>query len=302
MKFLRSSVLVLAALAVGGSVFAQNLITNPNFDTDISSWLYTGTSAFSTQDAEGSPASGSVAITNNYPSAFVGQAIYSSPCVAVTPGDHYSYGGKFLLPTGQESDAYAETAMELYSDGGCTTILNGEASPSVGPKDSWQSVVQDNLAIGAGVHSIRIGALIATGNNPSPPLIGYFDDAFLIKGSVTAPCVADDTTLCLHAGRYKVNVQWRTHSDSGAGHGTSLTDDSGDYWFFDPTNVELIIKAVSACVDPFNRYWVFLAGLTNVEVTVTVVDTHTGQVRTYVNPLDRTFVTVLDTNAFATCP
>ena len=51
-----------------------------------------------------------------------------------------------------------------------------------------------------------------------------------------------------------------------------------------------------------NRYWVFAAGLTNVHVDLTVTDTQTGQIKTYINPQGRTYVTILDTNAFATCP
>jgi ribulose-5-phosphate 4-epimerase/fuculose-1-phosphate aldolase len=50
------------------------------------------------------------------------------------------------------------------------------------------------------------------------------------------------------------------------------------------------------------RHWVFAAGLTNVEVTLRVVDTFAGSVKTYVNPLGTAYQPIQDTSAFATCP
>ncbi|MGH9442497.1 MAG: hypothetical protein ACRD16_09495 [Thermoanaerobaculia bacterium] len=302
MNFRRSAFLALAALAVGGTAIAQNLMDNPNFDTNLLLWSTSGGSAeFDSRDADGLTTSGSAKITNNLSAAESGQGILGNPCIGVSPGDHYSFGGKFFVPTGQAS-AIDSPALQYFSGTTCTGALGGTSPNSPATPGVWQTVSSDNVTIPDGVQSIRLAAFLSTGNDPSPPLVGYFDDAFLIKGSITAPCVADDTTLCLHGGRYRVNVYWRTHSDYGDGHGTVLTDDSADYWFFDPTNVELILKVKDACVDPFNHFWVFIAGLTNVEVTVTVIDTHTGVVRTYTNPLDRSYVTALDTNAFATCP
>ena len=59
---------------------------------------------------------------------------------------------------------------------------------------------------------------------------------------------------------------------------------------------------VNTCGTTFDKFWVFAAGLTNVQVTLTVVDTESGQVRVYDNPLERTYVTITDTGAFDTCP
>ena len=43
-------------------------------------------------------------------------------------------------------------------------------------------------------------------------------------------------------------------------------------------------------------------GLTDVNVVLTVTDTMTGLVRTYVNPQGTAFQPIQDTSAFATCP
>ena len=62
------------------------------------------------------------------------------------------------------------------------------------------------------------------------------------------------------------------------------------------------MKAVNACTFNPPRYWVFARGLANVEVTMRVTDTTTGAVRQYLNPLNKAFAPIQDTNAFATCP
>lgn len=117
----------------------------------------------------------------------------------------------------------------------------------------------------------------------------------------TATCTPSDTALCLNADRYKVEADWRTATASGVGHAIELTSETGYFWFFGADNVEVIVKVLEAC--PVNsRYWVFAAGLTNVEVTLRVTDTKSGTVRTYVNPLGAAFKPLQDTNAFPTCP
>ncbi|MEP6769608.1 MAG: hypothetical protein ABJC61_13125 [Acidobacteriota bacterium] len=60
--------------------------------------------------------------------------------------------------------------------------------------------------------------------------------------------------------------------------------------------------ALAGSVGRRRRWWVFAGGLTNVEVTLTVSDLHTGAVRTYRNPLGTAFQPLQDTAAFATCP
>ena len=67
------------------------------------------------------------------------------------------------------------------------------------------------------------------------------------------------------------------------------------------TNVEMVIKVLNAC-GLNSRYWVFAGGLTNVKAVITVTDSQTGKVATYVNPIDTTFQPIQDTSAFATCP
>ncbi len=117
-------------------------------------------------------------------------------------------------------------------------------------------------------------------------------------------CLPTATTLCLGDGRFQVDSTWRTaEGDLGVGQAVPLTGDSGTFWFFGPDNVEAIVKVLDACGLPaFRSFWVFAAGLTDVEVTLKVTDTVSGEVREYVNPLGTPFRAIQDTDAFATCP
>jgi CSLREA domain-containing protein len=116
----------------------------------------------------------------------------------------------------------------------------------------------------------------------------------------TSACVAGGNTLCLQEGRFKVTATWATGAASGQAGAVTLTSDTGYFWFFDPANVEVTVKVLNGC-PVNNRFWVFLSGLTNVRVDVTVTDTQTGQIKTYTNPNGRVFRAQLDTTAFATC-
>jgi CSLREA domain-containing protein len=118
---------------------------------------------------------------------------------------------------------------------------------------------------------------------------------------VTGLCLNGGTTLCLDEGRFKVEVAWNTKDGTGLGSAVPLTDLSGYFWFFNPSNVELTVKVLNGC-SINNHYWIFLSGLTNVGVQVSVTDLQTGTKKTYFNPRNHTIDTVLDTSAMAVCP
>ncbi|MEO1084140.1 MAG: Calx-beta domain-containing protein, partial [Acidobacteriota bacterium] len=117
------------------------------------------------------------------------------------------------------------------------------------------------------------------------------------------PCVPSPTVVCLNQGRFTVRVTWRDF-DGNVGDGTELPIESPDsslFWFFEATNWELLVKVLNGCGFN-NNYWVFAAATTNVEYTLRVTDTQTGQVQEYTNPLGTSSAAITDTSAFATCP
>ena len=94
-------------------------------------------------------------------------------------------------------------------------------------------------------------------------------------------CLADQNTACLGPGG-----KFQAEMTAGDPPQSVQAIPSGDYFFFfDPDNVEVIVKVLDACNLPgFNNSWVFAAGLTNVEVTLTVTDTQTNQTKQYTDP------------------
>lgn len=116
-------------------------------------------------------------------------------------------------------------------------------------------------------------------------------------------CLTRETVLCVNDGRFRVEATWTTPAgESGPGMAVEETADAGFFWFFDPDNIELVVKVLDACDTEFESFWVFAGGLTDVGVTLTVTDTETEAVAAYDNPVGRRFETITDTAAFATCP
>jgi len=136
--------------------------------------------------------------------------------------------------------------------------------------------------------------------------VSTFDNRSLASHSFhvfgATECVPSETALCLQRGRFRVSATWRTATAQGVAKVRPETADSGSLWFFFPDNLELLVKILDACQSADPKYWVFAAGLTNVEVDIAVTDTATQTTRHYRNPLDTSFAPVLDTAAFDCAP
>ncbi len=102
--------------------------------------------------------------------------------------------------------------------------------------------------------------------------------------------------LCLVDGRFQAHVAWRSGSLSGTAEAVAITRSSGAFWFFDPTNLELVVKVLDGR-SANGKWWVFYGALSNVEYTIKVTDTVTGAVKTYFNPQGQ-LASFADTGAF----
>ena len=117
------------------------------------------------------------------------------------------------------------------------------------------------------------------------------------SATAISPCVPGPARLCLQGGRFAVEARWRDFQNrTGVGTAVDLSGDTGYFWFFDPGNVEAVVKVLDG--RPVNgKLWVFYGALSNVFYTLTVTDTVTGAVKTYTNPAGR-LASVADTAAF----
>ncbi len=110
-------------------------------------------------------------------------------------------------------------------------------------------------------------------------------------------CQPSASTLCLNGGRFRAEATWRDfNGGTGAGMAVPLSADTGYFWFFDPANVEVVLKVLDGR-GLNGHFWTFYGALSNVRYSLTVTDTQTGATRRYVNPSGR-FASVGDTVAF----
>lgn len=183
-----------------------------------------------------------------------------------------------------------------------TDTATGEVWSRVNPWQTPFAPLQDIEALGgceglAGTpesrsRSLLRPALASIGEKPSVK-----EEARLPEGS----CASGADTLCLAGGRFEVSASFASWTSGPApAFAEPLTAGSGMFWFFAPDNLELFVKIVDACVE-FDHFWMFAAGLTNLEVELKVRDLWADQEEVYTNPLGSGFQLIRDTGSFATC-
>jgi hypothetical protein len=204
-------------------------------------------------------------------------------------------GNAVALPSGKVMVLWYEQRTEDVDGGTFARLFDASWQP-LGSSFRINTYTQ-NLQILPAAAADAAGNVVAawTSTVPSPPLIPELPPEFFGTGQdgdgsgvfaqrfATASCPGTDQ-LCLGGGRFRVEVQYKdpTSGETRAGHASPLTGDSGAFWFFGPTNAELLIKVLDG--RPVNgHFWVFYGALSDVEYTITVTDTVTGKRRTYHN-------------------
>jgi hypothetical protein len=290
--------LALFLVSQAAALAAQNLLTNPDFDTGLSGFeVGDGVSWDGAKDADGSPASGSARILTDF--SRVGLTpILVTQCIPMTePGTRYVLRGKAFLPSGQTGSGDVEFSVGFFPDPFCngTPIPGGGVglTPPVTATDRWTATAVPVTAAG---HSARFAAFLRASSAGS--FTASVDDLSFAPASATT-CLGDATTLCLGALRFKVTATFDA-GIAGNARGVPLTADTGYFWFFASSNVEVVVKVLDGC-GLGGHFWVFAGGLTNVKTVITVTDLTTGAVKTYTNPGGQAFAPLQDTAAFA-CP
>lgn len=110
----------------------------------------------------------------------------------------------------------------------------------------------------------------------------------------------DESEISLLDELYCTFVSFRD-AQGGEGLGRPVphrSNESALFWFYDPDNWEVQVKVLDACAVNGHR-WVFIAGTTNVELEIEVLESRTLRRRTYRNDLGDPTRSILDTAAFS---
>ena len=104
--------------------------------------------------------------------------------------------------------------------------------------------------------------------------------------------------LEFHGGRFFAVVEWEdAGGGAGEGHPRQLDTQSGLFWFFAPDNPEIFVKVLDACSSS-GRFWIFVAGLTDLGVRVSVFDRLNDYAYGFDNPVGRPFETAIETEGY----
>jgi hypothetical protein len=124
-----------------GVTLAQNLIVNPDFDSNVAGWNFTTPGTFTHDpllDADSNPLSGSGRLDNTSPVAF--GTSFAAQCVAVTGGSSYDFRAEIRIGSGQTQTGYAMVVVNFFDGVSCGgSYIDGVASPNVPSTttDTW---------------------------------------------------------------------------------------------------------------------------------------------------------------------
>ena len=235
---------------------------------------------------------------NDRTSALNTVRIVSNPEMAVDqPTANSTVSGTAVAISGWATDPDRVTSLTITLDGGtipvtygtprpgvCQSVpVNDPNCPYVGFQATFNSTLYEN-----GLHTIVVVARDATGKPTSRTI------NFTIDNPPPVTCTPGPNTLCLRDNRFKVEALF-VHNGSGQpAQATTYSDESGFFWFFGSTNLEVGVKVIG----PADGYWwVFHGAATDRQYTLAVTDTVTGQVQSYTKPAG-SFCGDADTQAF----
>lgn len=231
-------------------------------------------------------------------------------CVPIVAGAEYAFSGDILFEVeipGYQSEASLGVTFCAKDNCFCWNYSPGDPGAEVvklttGSSD-WRRVALPGLSAPPDAKSALVTAAVRTTYSSAQGGFGArFDNLSLLGPVRNVPVlfVGGRDSGTGRKGRFAVSAAWRAFDGStGDAQPVQMTEDSGYLWFFWANNVELTVKVLDACNPALNdRFWVFIAGMTDVEVNLTVQDLETGAVRQYSNPLGTPFATITDTEGF----
>jgi len=206
-----------------------------------------------------------------------------------------------------EGRAATDTGVRWYSELSIDGVARtrGFADNSLLPNYYFYWDYYSVPPLSPGAHTIRIRADSTEAVTESNELDNTYTKTINVAPTAGPPpppptgiCTPGTGNLCLNAARFRVQVDWRVPSQgtSGTGRAVGMSGDTGNFWFFNILNTELVVKVLDGRTIN-GKFWFFYAALSDVEYTITVTDTVRGAVKTYFNP-QGVLASVADTSAF----
>ena len=126
----------MAMVLTAAGASAQNMLANPDFDTDLAGW--DGPAVWDPLDAFGSPSSGSATWINDYAaggSTIVRQCVNFASWI-----EGFELSAQVFIPSGQPGAGYTYLTAAFFFDSDCGTYLTGLGSQSFSDFDNWALV------------------------------------------------------------------------------------------------------------------------------------------------------------------
>ncbi|MCP3961521.1 MAG: lactonase family protein [bacterium] len=183
----------------------------------------------------------------------------------------------------------------VYTSRSPNTVSIFARDPESGLLSDLEPYVDDEL--GTGTRGGATGLAVSPGG-------GLVFAAGFARSRITtlsSRCLAN-VEACAQGDRFRISVDWRDYEGrtGNARRVEPLGDSTRVFWFFDQNNWEMMVKVLDGCAIN-ERFWVFAAATTDVETTLTVTDTWTGESRSYFNALGVASPAITDTGAFDAC-
>jgi hypothetical protein len=299
---MKSRALSILLLLTATPAFAGNSLSNPTFDSDLSGWVYVGTAVWDPGDALNLASSGSAVGTNNSTSPFTYTTLLISACLPVVPGTAYDGSFDYRIPPGQGVTSIPSLEIAWYSGAGCgggdyltsNSLIDGDAADGLWHRAEATFAATAPPTATFASFRVNLSKIEATGTATA----AYDNLVFKRAGT----CGTTPDRLCLNNDRFQVTASFEDYAgNGGAAKAQGMTGDTGYFWFFQPSNVEVVVKVINGCFLNSN-YWIYAGGLTDVEVDLVVKDTRTGTLAPFHNDLGTPFQPVGNIGVLPVCP
>ncbi len=206
MKQIVSSFAVLLVLGIVGTAAGQNLVVNPNFDSDVAGWEVLLSSDYDVTwtGAMGANAPGAAQL-DVHAEAAQNKLIFRQ-CVPVAPSTAYNVSAQIRFPSGVAQVPTGVIQVHWFLDGAC--IVSDaviQTNRTVNSPDIWQKVTTSRTSpAGAWSASVSTGLIMSAGGTSQL----WFDDIYFGPAEPSTRIQTWVPVASHNPGRN--NSQWRS--------------------------------------------------------------------------------------------